>query len=781
VSTAQAVVNSLLVSESTYKACDGGPSAAVAALNTWKQQFGSGCTLDTVQCSLTHVVHRYLLASSDHSLFVGLIGTKFGKDILTDFNFWQRPWDEEKVANDLNVHGGFLARSRDIPAVALFALAQHRRQQLVFCGHSLGGAVAVLCTLRLLRELGSLGKLGHVRCITFGMPGVGSAALAEHVRQQNWDTCFISYATPGDLIATINLPAVADQVAVQSGASTASVQMPQSVLPEANASLPSRGWTAVRQAVVSRARSLQLAVPAPSNFVHFGSHFLLELPPNTASPTMNGFTLSRVFSPIAAHRMSTYRARTLAMVHLAARKMPTAELLKQPDVVLSDCLSPQLHLITATAWQPLLSPLPVALDAPAPQSTPLPRYSTSGWSLPAQGSAARSDGNGGIGNLPAASWDKIRFGIELVDASEPAALHSISGVRLQLEGSRPLRMHWTRLPAPPRVQLPSPAPLQASAPDRRLWWWPARSIWQHPAAASVSSAANDQAKATAQCDIGAEEARQMTSGHCHVQLRNDFQMVQLPVKFAQPQLWVIGSPKAAMSQLLTSLRAAATAALALDRAGVDACAGDGASAAAPRQAQVTGPVEAPCSSLVSLWRSIAPRKPSPVSSTGLLSIGLRYQVFDGAVPTALSLLRARLGGPPTSWRQSLAHAARRIAATAEGRQMLSSAKLPGVLLLVQDPESDESSLSQAAATCNAAARSGVGVVICAVPLHLERLSGYIADHAVVALVPATFSGTAFNQACVQRIQTSLYQIGTMVYQQLDPSRTEPVLMHLAKL
>lgn len=30
------------------------------------------------------------------------------------------------------------------------------------------------------------------------MPGVGSAALAEHVRQQNWDTCFISYATPGE-------------------------------------------------------------------------------------------------------------------------------------------------------------------------------------------------------------------------------------------------------------------------------------------------------------------------------------------------------------------------------------------------------------------------------------------------------------------------------------------------------------------------------------------------------------------------------------------------------
>ncbi len=40
------------------------------------------------------------------------------------------------------VHGGFLARSQEIPAEALFLLANHRRQDLVFCGHSLG-AMAV--------------------------------------------------------------------------------------------------------------------------------------------------------------------------------------------------------------------------------------------------------------------------------------------------------------------------------------------------------------------------------------------------------------------------------------------------------------------------------------------------------------------------------------------------------------------------------------------------------------------------------------------------------------
>ncbi len=55
---AQVIVNSLLLSEGTYKASNGGPAAAAYALSSWKEQFGDACTLETVQCSLTHVAHR---------------------------------------------------------------------------------------------------------------------------------------------------------------------------------------------------------------------------------------------------------------------------------------------------------------------------------------------------------------------------------------------------------------------------------------------------------------------------------------------------------------------------------------------------------------------------------------------------------------------------------------------------------------------------------------------------------------------------------------------------
>jgi pimeloyl-ACP methyl ester carboxylesterase len=59
-------------------------------------------------------------------------------------------------------HRGFLARSRTINIDQLHSLAEASGKRLVLCGHSLGGAVATLCTLRLLRELEPLSP--NVRC-----------------------------------------------------------------------------------------------------------------------------------------------------------------------------------------------------------------------------------------------------------------------------------------------------------------------------------------------------------------------------------------------------------------------------------------------------------------------------------------------------------------------------------------------------------------------------------------------------------------------------------------
>ena len=57
----------------------------------------------------------------------------------------------------------------------------------------------MLCALRILRKLGNPSTTTQIRCVTFGMPGVASAALADHVKLQGWNSCFLSFAVPGDV------------------------------------------------------------------------------------------------------------------------------------------------------------------------------------------------------------------------------------------------------------------------------------------------------------------------------------------------------------------------------------------------------------------------------------------------------------------------------------------------------------------------------------------------------------------------------------------------------
>lgn len=66
-------------------------------------------------------------------------------------------------------------------------------------GHSLGGAVAQICTLDLLKSLekGSLGR-APISCIGYATPAFGNASLASLVRENGWDPYFMNYLLPGE-------------------------------------------------------------------------------------------------------------------------------------------------------------------------------------------------------------------------------------------------------------------------------------------------------------------------------------------------------------------------------------------------------------------------------------------------------------------------------------------------------------------------------------------------------------------------------------------------------
>uniref|UniRef100_A0A0D9VG12 Fungal lipase-type domain-containing protein n=1 Tax=Leersia perrieri TaxID=77586 RepID=A0A0D9VG12_9ORYZ len=216
-------------------------------INKFKSDFGGNIvSLERVQPSLDHVTHRYLLAESGDTLFATFIGTKQYKDIIADVNILQGTVFHEDTAQKLAdavesvqnddqngeenlgtsyrekskqlrkskpaAHRGFLARAKGIPALELYKLAQKKNRKLVLCGHSLGGAVAALSTLAILRVLASssLSKEPNrlqVKCITFSQPPVGNAALRDYVHRRGWQDYFKSYCIPEDLVPRILSPA----------------------------------------------------------------------------------------------------------------------------------------------------------------------------------------------------------------------------------------------------------------------------------------------------------------------------------------------------------------------------------------------------------------------------------------------------------------------------------------------------------------------------------------------------------------------------------------------
>lgn len=62
-------------------------------------------------------------------------------------------------------------------------------------GHSLGGAVASLAALRLLKQAPEAAS--NVSVIGFAAPAVGNAALADHIQKAGWEDSFTNLLLPG--------------------------------------------------------------------------------------------------------------------------------------------------------------------------------------------------------------------------------------------------------------------------------------------------------------------------------------------------------------------------------------------------------------------------------------------------------------------------------------------------------------------------------------------------------------------------------------------------------
>ncbi|KAG4191402.1 hypothetical protein ERO13_A07G090700v2 [Gossypium hirsutum] len=261
VSDLQDILCCMVLSECVYKKP---ASEMMRAVNKFKADFGGQVvSLERVQPSSDHVPHRYLLAEAGDTLFASFIGTKQYKDVMAGANILQGAIFNEDVdrievteanqgerqkGNGENksislgskpkqikdrlepaAHRGFLARAKGIPALELYRLAQKKKRKLVLCGHSLGGAVAALATLAILRVIAESSSSKdsekvHVKCITFSQPPVGNAALRDYVNRKGWQHYFKSYCIPEDLIPRILSPAYFHHYNAQSSLMSSGVE-----------------------------------------------------------------------------------------------------------------------------------------------------------------------------------------------------------------------------------------------------------------------------------------------------------------------------------------------------------------------------------------------------------------------------------------------------------------------------------------------------------------------------------------------------------------------------
>lgn len=187
------------MSEIVYKGQDVGHEVAEQAMRRLESLLPVDVKLSKLHWGRAGKHQIYICAETADVLYCAFLGTKSPRDILTSFNYKGNKKYLPELGSNAKLHQGYVARAVVVPAEQLWRLATARGKRLVFTGHSMGGAIGHLCTLRLLSQLPE--DLHHtVRSIGFATPLLGEAAVAEAIAEKGWAKALKNYLVPEDWV-----------------------------------------------------------------------------------------------------------------------------------------------------------------------------------------------------------------------------------------------------------------------------------------------------------------------------------------------------------------------------------------------------------------------------------------------------------------------------------------------------------------------------------------------------------------------------------------------------
>lgn len=116
-------------------------------------------------------VRSFLISKPDENLkIISICGTENDKDLLTDIRFGKISYNDQAM-----VHRGFLNYTDELLNLIRGEILNFNGK-IIVTGHSLGGAVAILTSARLI-DLGI--SPDQIEVVTFGAPAVGDKIFAD--------------------------------------------------------------------------------------------------------------------------------------------------------------------------------------------------------------------------------------------------------------------------------------------------------------------------------------------------------------------------------------------------------------------------------------------------------------------------------------------------------------------------------------------------------------------------------------------------------------------------